>query len=46
MDFAAIGSDVFPTIETGDLTEPFEMFYDMALFGDYDTQVLPDNGGL
>jgi hypothetical protein len=30
MDFAAIGNSAFPTVDLGDLIEPFEMFYDMA----------------
>lgn len=34
LDFAAIGNNVFPTFDTADLTELFDMFYDMALVYD------------
>ncbi|KAL2821300.1 fungal-specific transcription factor domain-containing protein [Aspergillus cavernicola] len=36
LDFGAIGNNVFPTFDMGDLIEPFEMFYDMALLHDYE----------
>ncbi|KAF4970530.1 hypothetical protein FSARC_2439 [Fusarium sarcochroum] len=41
LDFAAIGSNIFPTFDTSDLTEPFEIFYDMAHL--YDSQIPSDN---
>lgn len=34
----ALENSVPPAFDTGDFTEPFEMFYDMAYLYDYNTQ--------